>query len=320
MIGPAVLLWVLALTQLSSGQEQPNSKSEETALPNVRSEEKPTSDNKNTQPKNTKRIPLAFKLAEEQPTERLPEHSGKKEVLKINSSVKLELQIPNEERQLKSPNSKWVKFAVIPPAKGKAYLFCYADNPRNSILARDLNDLVANPSTYIREKDGWIEVLLTLNHYPNTEKACVELQWDSTLEGQTAAYFADPGFVVQSNQSSGELDPTGRFQFQAYLDRDFPKGRLVDLKTGRVLKDNLGIGWMKSVTTCLFSKDGSHAAVISRFHDKYNTHLEEYWVYSLDPFKQVANGSAKELRDVRFADDNKTLEFKSSGRAKVSGK
>lgn len=153
----------------------------------------------------------------------------------------------------------------------------------------------------------------------NTKRTVWALQPNNNLEKSLPSQASTN--APNQAQSKIELsDPTKQTIFRVYSERNY--GELVDAATGSVLKRDIGIGWIGSQTSCIFSSDGSHVAIISRHHDNYrsgSTDFEQLWLFALRPFRQINESKSKRFENIRFASDNTALVFESAGPPKIDG-
>ncbi len=279
-------------------------------------------------------IPLVIETSDGTSGERVNEFAGRKDVLKIKASSKsdtpasisLEVPLPDDKEMLVyQPDQRvYLYLSFLPPTNGTARLMVRPkQRPQSLLFLGVLNKLDKRQQSMIERMDGWVVVRIPLMFLEaDTTHFAIELTVDGNPSAE--AYWATPELRVESNVTHEEVDPTKQTLFQSYLDRaSNPYGRLVDAATGKVLKEGIGIGWGSSPTSCLFSSDGSHVAIISKYHE-YNPSnsedIEELWLFALRPFRQLQKAKSSRFTDIRFAEDNTALLFRHGGPAKISGK
>ncbi len=279
-------------------------------------------------------IPMVIETSDGTPGERVKEFAGRKDVLKIKASSKFdtsasmsfEVPLPDDKEILVYQPDRRVCFylSFFPPPNGTARLMVRPKQRLQSHLFLGvLNKLDKRQQNMVERMDGWVVVRIPLMFLEaDTTHFAIELTVDGNPSAE--AYWATPELRVESNVTHEEVDPTKQTIFQSYLDRaSNPYGRLVDAATGKVLKEGIGIGWGNSSTSCLFSSDGSHVAIISKHHDHHpsnSTDIEKLWLFALRPFRQLQEAESSRFTDIRFAEDNTALLFRHGGPAEISGK
>ena len=287
--------------------------------------------------KSRQSIPLKMELSGDTAGERVEEFAGRKDVLKSKASDKsdtltsmsLEVQLPDDKEVLVYRPDRMVYFslAVLPPDNGTARLIVRAkQRPQGFLFLGDLNQLDSLDPVLrdmIERKDGWIVLRYPLSFLAADTK-CLAIELIVNANSSAEACWANPELQLESNVTYEELDPTKQTLFQLYLDRARNSyGRLFDAVTGRVMKEGIGIGWGRAKTSCLFSSDGRHVAIISRYHDYHpsnSSDFEHLWLFALKPFRQVQEAKSSRFTNIRFAEDNTALLFRSSGPPEISGK
>lgn len=278
-------------------------------------------------------VPVEIEPSENSPSEKLDEFAGRKDVLKSLTSSKpdapfstsVEIKLPEDLLDKGPAYHLNLCLSVSPPSKGTANLVVRKKQHTDLFLFRgDINQKNSRNPAIVRREDGWIDLRIPLRWLERETKSIVlELTGDSDLLEESFAYWATSSLQLVSHVTYEEMDPTKQTIFQLYLDQGtYPKGQLVDVATGKVLKHGIGIGWSGSKTTCLFSKDGSRVAIISKYHDKQrsgDSAYEHLWVFALRPFQQVQEARSRLFRAIQFDQDNKTLLFESDGRPKIDG-
>ncbi len=283
-----------------------------------------------------KSIPLTIEVSGDTAGERVKEFEGRQDVLKSSLSDKadakdfmtLEVPLPDDKEIIaQRPNQIiYLSLSVWPPTRGKARLIIYEkERSQASWFLVDLNQLdsVQPPQReMIEQKDGWMVLRIPLILLEsNTKRLAMKLIVGAN--SPAVAYWANPVLEVGADVTYEELDPTKKTIFQSYLDRDaYPYARLLDAATGNVLKEGIGIGWARSKMSCLFARDGSHVAVISRYHDNYrsgSSHYEHLWLFALRPFRLLQEAKSSGFNNIRFSEDNKALLFEFGGPPKISG-
>lgn len=288
----------------------------------------------NSKPKAVKTIPLTIEASDNTAGERVKEFAGRKDVLKSKatakpdtpSSMSLEVKLPDDIETLDYRPNRLLYFylSVLPPPNGTAKLMAFVNQRTNApLFLGDLNQLGKRQQDMIERKEGWVVLRLPLLS-PKADDKLITIKLTVDANSSAEAYWANPELRLESNVNYEEVDPTKQTIFQSYLEGGhYPYGRLVDAATGKVLKEQIGIGWGGCQNSCLFASDGSHVAIISRHHADYrsnSTHIEKLWLFALRPFRQLQEAESSRFTNIRFAEDNKALLFRSGGPSEVSGK
>jgi hypothetical protein len=319
---PGEKIWAL---QPSEPLEKSSAASSQTSLPN----------HPDAKSKALKSIPLTIEPSENTAGERVDAFAGRKDVLKTKvsnkadepTSMNLEVQLPDDKEILVQRPDRllYLSLSVLPPAQGTAKLIVSEkQRPQMIRFLGDLNQLDSVHQVHrdmITRKEGWYVVRIPLIFLEaDTKRFSIKLIVDANSPAE--ACWANPEMQMKSHVTYEEVDPTNQTLFQSYLkDGSYPNGQLVDAATGNVLKQGIGIGWGGSKTSCLFSSDGSHVAIISRYHDnsRDRSDYEKLWLFGLRPFRQIREAESARFSNIRFADDNTALLFESGGRPRISG-
>ena len=276
-------------------------------------------------------IPLTIEPSGNSAGERVDEFAGRKEVLKSVVSAastgpltaRVEVKLPDGILDQRPANKLYLCLSVFPPSKGTANLAVRNQQSTDLLLFRhDINQTDAPHSAILHRGNGWVDMRFSLEALERDAKTIVlELSGDPSSSEEMTVGWAICSLHLVSQVTYEELDPTKQTLFRRYSERGY--GQLVDVATGKVLKTGIGIGWHGTNTTCLYSQDGSHVAIISKIHDhprSGSTDFEQLWVYSLRPFEQTQEAKSRRFHSMQFDQDNKTLLFESSGRPEISGK
>lgn len=276
-------------------------------------------------------IPLTIEPSENFNGENVAEFAGRNEVLKSVMTANgagprmasVEVKLPEGFLDQRPAYKLYLCLSVFPPAKGAANLAVRQKQKTDIFLFRsDINQTNVANSAILRRKEGWVDMQFSLDVLEKkTESIVLELTGDPTSSDESPVYWATGSLHGVSQISYEELDPTKQTLFRRYSERGY--GQLVDVATGKALKSQIGIGWIATHTSCLFSQDGSHVAIICKVHEhprSGNTDYEHLWVFSLRPFELVQEAKSRAFHAIQFDQENKTLLFESRGGPEISGR
>ncbi len=278
-----------------------------------------------------KEIALTIDPSDQTVGERVQEFGNRKDVLKTvligkpgtSVSTLVEVKLPEGTLSKRPAHQVYLCLSLFLPTKGRAHLTVRRKGETNRVLYRGAiheNDSVQ--PAIVNRSNGWIDLQIGLDSVENqTTWLVLELTGDPHSSSESIAYWATCSLHLVSQVKHEEMDPTKQTLFQQYSDRGY--GQLIDVATGKVLRNGIGIGWIGTNTTCLFSKDGSHVAILNKVHDhprSGSTDYEHLWVFALRPFKEIQETKSRRFRDIRFDQDNRTLLFESDGAPEISGR